>query len=187
MAWTFLDPTEETPLRTHVILAAACALAVAAAAAQAQTAAPPPANTAPPDKIDPVPVQPDASKPSAAAPAASAEDPLGVRSDVFVVRVAGPWKSEGRQGFSRVVGVNAGDRQRLYVQWLSEPDGAVVETKELVDEEAAKLAFGDVRAEPSDTGLSMFLDTAPDKDGLRDTWVLIVGEPGETRFGPATN
>lgn len=45
-----------------------------------------------------------------------------------------------------------------------------------------------MRAEPEDQGgVTVFLDTVPDADDIRDTWVLIVGAPGEVRFGPATN
>ena len=152
-----------------------------------------PSQTAPAEKIDPNPIGPDAPAPDAEPPAAedqaadAASDPLGVPANIFAVRVAGPWSAGEQRGFTRVVGVIDGERQRFYVQWLSEPDGHVVETKELEDEEAAKLTFGDVRAEQEETGVTVFLDTVPDKDGMRDTWVLIIGAPGEMRFGPATN
>lgn len=150
--------------------------------------APSPVPSAPPEKIDPGPMRPEEPAPPAKPDAPqAAEDPLGVAPNVFAARIAAPWEGAEGKGFSRVIGVIDGDRQRFYVQWLKEPDGAIVQTKELEDAEAAKLTFGDVRAEASDTGVSVFMDTAPDKDGIRDTWVLIIGEPGDTRFGPATN
>lgn len=152
-----------------------------------------PAPNAPAEKIDPGPVRPDNPAPltGPAEPAppqdAQAADPLNVAPNVSVVRISGTWDTADGKGVSRIVGVIDGGRQRFYVQWLTEPDGKVFLTRELEDEDAAKLTFGDVRAEPGDTGVTMFLDTVPDKDGLRDTWVLIVGAPGDVRFGPSTN
>lgn len=150
----------------------------AATPALAQAPAP---QTAPAEKLDPEPVQPGAG-------ASAARDEIGVPARVWAVRIAGGWEADGKKGFSRVIGTFEGDRQKLTVQWLAEPDGRVVDAKVLEDEEAAKLTFGDMRAEPEDQGgVTVFLDTVPDADDIRDTWVLIVGAPGEVRFGPATN
>lgn len=162
------------------------ALILAAAPALAQAPAPRgPSQTTPPDKISPDPVQP---APTAPPQGAAAGDAIGVPARVWAVRIAGGWEADGKRGFSRVIGTFEGDRQKLTVQWLAEPDGRVIEAKELEDEEAAKLTFGDMRAEPGDRGgVTVFLDTLPDSDGIRDTWVLILGEPGDARFGPATN
>ncbi|GLK69476.1 hypothetical protein [Hansschlegelia plantiphila] len=160
-----------------------------AAAAPAFAQAPP--VTTPPDKIDPGPVRPETPAPpeggSQAKEATPSADTLDVPARVFAVRVAGPWQADGKKGFSRVVGVTQDGAQHFYVQWLGEPDGQVVATKEVVDDEAAKVTFGDVRTEPGDEGVTVFLDTVPDKDGMRDTWVMVIGEPGDVRFGPATN
>jgi len=184
-------------MRRRLRLILAFAVGAAAAPAFAQTPpppAPPASPTAPPDKIDPGPVRPerpappDGGAPSPSADAAPKTDEvLGVPAQVIALRVGGPWEADGKRGFSRVIGVLNGDRQRFYVQWLEEPDFRVVETKELQDPDAAELTFGDVRAEPADTGVTVFLDTIPDKDGMRDTWVIVIGEPGDARFGPATN
>lgn len=160
----------------------AAGLCLLMSAAFAQTPSPP-SQTTPPDKIDPEPIQPSRSTPTVAA-----TDAIGVPAKVWALRIAGGWEADGKRGFSRVIGTFEGDRQKLTVQWLAEPDGRVVEAKELEDEEAAKLTFGDMRAEPEDSGgVTMFLDTVPDRDGLRDSWVLVVGGPGDARFGPATN
>lgn len=128
--------------------------------------------------------------PQAAAPVpadAAVGSAFGVPADVTALRVAGSWEADGKKGFSRVVGVTTADRQRFYVQWLSMPDGIVLQTTELKDDDADKLTFGDIRAEQENDGVSVFMDTIPDKDGMRDTWVLVIGAPGEIRFGPATN
>lgn len=161
--------------RTAITLA--FALSALPALAQA------PAQTTPPDKIDSGPVRPD--KP--AAPSSTAADILNVPSAIFALRRAGSWDADGAKGFSRVIGVTDGDKQRFFAQWLAESDGHVVATKEVVDEDAAKLIFGDVRAETGEDGVTVFLDTEPDKDGMRDTWVMVLGGPGDVRFGPATN
>jgi hypothetical protein len=184
------------------------ALLISCGAASAQTPpAAPPSSVAPAEKIDPGPIRPDkpvppetpappsSNEPGAGQtepanpdePKAETSDPLGVAPNVGVVRLAGRWDEGDRRGFSRVVGVDDGGKQRFFVQWLAEPDGRVVETKPLEDEDADKLTFGDVRVEASQTGVTVFMDTLPDSDGMRDTWVLIVGAPGEARFGPATN
>ncbi|RXF73918.1 hypothetical protein [Hansschlegelia zhihuaiae] len=141
----------------------------------------------PPDKVAPDPIQtPPGPAEQPANPAAM--DAIGVPAKVWAVRIAGGWEADGKRGFSRVIGTFEGDAQRLTVQWLAEPDGRVVGSKVLEDEEAAKLTFGDMRAEPEDRGgVTVFLDTLPDADGIRDTWVLIIGGPGEARFGPAMN
>ena len=132
--------------------------------------------------------------PAADQPAGEAErqpvagDKVGVPARVWAVRIAGGWEANGKKGFSRVIGAFEGDRQKLTVQWLAEPDGQVIDAVDLSDDEAAKLTFGDIRAEPEEKGgITVFLDTVPDNDGLRDTWVLVIGDPGDVRFGPATN
>jgi hypothetical protein len=160
--------------RTGLILA----FSLAFSPAVAQT----PSPTTPPDKIDPGPVRPVAPTP----PVISADN-AAVPAAVFVLRRAGPWEADGVKGFSRVVGIMDGNKQRFYAQWLAADDGHIVATKEVADDEAAKLTFGDVRAEPGDEGVTVFLDTEPDKDGMRDTWVMVLGAPGDVRFGPATN
>lgn len=170
------------------------ALAMGPGVAFAQAPSPRPSQTTAPDKIDPAPVQPDAQAPASEAEAQSPEgapaggDRIGVPARVWAMRIAGGWEADGKKGFSRVIGTFEGDRQKLTVQWLAEPDGRVVNAVELDDEEAAKLTFGDMRAEPEDRGgVTMFLDTLRDADGLSDTWVLVIGAPGDARFGPATN
>lgn len=183
---------EATLMPRSLLSVAALAALLASSAAFAQTApAPSPSPQAPAEKVDPDPVKPE--EPAPAAPEepeaeAPADDPLGVAANVTVARVASPWSTADGKGFSRVIGVIDGTRQRFYAQWLTEPDGRVIETREIEDNDAARLTFGDIRAERGSTGgVTLFLDTQPDRDGLRDTWVLILGAPGEIRFGPAMN
>ncbi|PZQ14895.1 MAG: hypothetical protein DI565_10610 [Ancylobacter novellus] len=172
-----------------IFLLATFAMTAPAIPAFAQTPSPPAPSEA---------TQPESDTPQAGAPAERQDDSpeaspaggdrIGVPAKVWAVRIAGGWEADGQRGFSRVIGTFEGDRQKLTVQWLAAPDGRVINAVELDDEEAAKLTFGDMRAEPEDRGgVTVFLDTLPDRDGLRDTWVLIIGAPGEARFGPATN
>jgi hypothetical protein len=177
-----------------LVFLTALAAATAAAPVFAQAPSPRgPSRTTPPEKISPDPVAPAAPAPAPAVTPPNlsqppAGDAIGVPAKVWATRIAGGWEVDGKRGFSRVIGTFEGDRQKLTVQWLAEPDGKIVEAKELEDEDAAKLTFGDMRAEPEDRGgVTVFLDTLPDADGLRDTWVLVIGEPGDARFGPATN
>ena len=166
----------------RIVLPAVLCLGVGADDLTAQTSAP--TQTTPPDKIDPNPIQPDVPTQRSPTPAEFAAIP----AKIWALRIIGGWEVDGKRGFSRLIGAFEGDKQTLTVQWLAEPDGRVVETKELEDEEAAKLTFGDFRAEPEDQGgVTVFLDTLPDEDGIRDTWVLVVGGPGDARFGPASN
>lgn len=165
-------------LRIALLVVPAALLLTAPALAQSRAQPPSPA---PAEKVAPDPIQPDAAAPAA-------RDEIGVPAHVWAVRIAGGWEADGGKGFSRVIGVFEGDRQKLVVQWLAEPDGRIVAAKVLDDEDAAKLTFGDMRAEPADQGgVTVFIDTVPDADDIRDTWVLVIGAPGDARFGPATN
>ncbi|WP_020178553.1 hypothetical protein [Methylopila sp. M107] len=164
--------------RASLVLTAALTMAAFPVLAQAPSPAP----------ALPESASPQQDEPKAADRQPSPGDKVGVPAKVWAVRIAGGWEANGRKGFSRVIGAFEGDKQKLTVQWLAEPDGQVIDSTELDDPEAAKLTFGDLRAEPEDSGgVTMFLDTIPDSDGLRDTWVLVIGDPGDARFGPATN
>lgn len=178
---------------TFVLIAALAATAAPPVFAQAPAPSAP-GQTTPPDKIDPEPIAPGSPAPADPAPERPnfaqppAGDAIGIPARVWAVRIAGGWEADGKRGFSRVIGSFEGEKQKLVVQWLAEPDGRVIESKELEDEEAAKVTFGDMRADPEDRGgVTVFIDTLRDADGLSDTWVLVIGGPGEARFGPATN
>jgi hypothetical protein len=108
---------------------------------------------------------------------------------VVLVRVVGPWTLPNARGISRIVGAADGTRMRLFVQWIADaPQGAVlVDTREVTPVAQRGLVFGDVRVEASENDASVFLDTLPGADGLKDTFVLHVRTPGDFRFGPATN
>jgi hypothetical protein len=129
----------------------------------------------------------------AATPAAAQQAPPGLVSTlpvtVVLVRVVGPWTSPQARGISRIVGIADGTKMRLFVQWIADaPQGAVlVDTREIAAVAGEGLVFGDVRVEASENDASVFLDTLPGNDGLRDTYVLLVQTPGQFRFGPATN
>jgi hypothetical protein len=108
---------------------------------------------------------------------------------IVLVRVVGPWTLPNSRGISRIVGAADGTRMRLFVQWIADaPQGAVlVDTREVTPVAQRGLVFGDVRVEASENDASVFLDTLPGADGLKDTFVLRVRTPGDFRFGPATN
>jgi hypothetical protein len=113
-----------------------------------------------------------------------------IDTTVFAVRVVSPWTDQDVQGFSRVILTAEGDTPRLYVQWVEEPaDGEpnIRTTIEVPDVAKEKLVFGDIRIEASNGEASVFLDTRPDTQGIRESYVLIVSGPGSVRFGPATN
>lgn len=113
----------------------------------------------------------------------------GLPVTVVLVRVVGPWTLPNSRGISRIVGAADGTRMRLFVQWIADaPQGAVlVDTREVAPVAQRGLVFGDVRVEASENDASVFLDTLPGADGLKDTFVLRVRTPGDFRFGPATN
>lgn len=107
--------------------------------------------------------------------------------DIVLVRAIGPWSQDGRKGFSRVVAIASGKGLLLYAQWL-ESNGEVFESKELEGADAApELALGDIRIETGPEDSSVYFDTPPDRQGMRETYVLVIGQPGDARFGPATN
>jgi hypothetical protein len=108
---------------------------------------------------------------------------------LVLVRVVGPWTLPDQGGISRIVAMADGTRMRLFVQWIADAaQGPVlIDTREVTDVVKDGLIFGDVRVEASENDSSVFLDTLPKEDGLRDTYVLIIQQPGQFRFGPATN
>lgn len=128
---------------------------------------------------------------SGSAQTAPAQPPLVANLPVTVVlvRVVGPWTLPDTRGISRIVAIADGTRMRLFVQWIADaPQGAVLtDSREVTEVAEQGLVFGDVRVEASENDASVFLDTLPKSDGLRDTYVLLVQGPGEFRFGPATN
>lgn len=129
--------------------------------------------------------------PPAAAQSAAATPPLvaGLPVTVVLVRVIGPWTQDEQRGISRIVAIADGTRMRLFVQWIADAaQGAVLaESREVLQVAQQGLVFGDVRVEASENDSSVFLDTLPKGNGLRDTFVLLVQGPGEFKFGPPTN
>ena len=111
-----------------------------------------------------------------------------VSHEVVLVRVAGPWSSEGRNGLSRIVATITGGKLSLYVQWLADGNNRVVETRELPGAaDAPQLALATIRTERDADGTVLYMDAPEDEQGFQETYVLIIGAPGEARFGPATN
>ncbi len=146
--------------------------------------APSPATpqTVAPAQTAPAPVAP------AAAPVANQPPSIGsVPTDVVMVRIVGPWEADGRKGFSRLVATAFGGQLSMHVQWISDT-GEIVATRELEGSaEAPQLALATVRAENGKENSAVYFDTPEDAQGFRETFVLIVGQPDDARFGPATN
>jgi hypothetical protein len=117
----------------------------------------------------------------------SADEGLGVPTDILMVRVLGPWAADGSSGFSRAIGKVSSGTLQLYVQWVSD-EGEIIQTHEIEQEaETPQLALASVRSETGDEESAVYFDTPQDDQGFRETFVLIVGAPGSARFGPATN
>jgi hypothetical protein len=147
-------------------------------------------SPATPQAVAPAPT----AAPTAPTPTAPAATPAGqppsigsVPTDVVMVRVVGPWDADGRKGFSRLVASAFGGQLSMTVQWISDT-GEIVATQELEGSaEAPQLALATVRAENGKDNSAVYFDTPEDAQGFRETFVLIVGQPGDARFGPATN
>ena len=102
--------------------------------------------------------------------------------DVVVVRVAGPWETATERGISRFVARMAGGRLSLNVDWISDA-GRIVQSIPIDTPPGAEnLPLARVRSESDPTDSAVYFDTAGG-----ETFVLIVGMPGEARFGPASN
>ena len=102
--------------------------------------------------------------------------------DVVLVRVAGPWQTAQGSGISRLVGRSAGGRVSLAVEWISDA-GQIVQSMPLAPAPGIEnLPLARVRGETGQTDSAVYFDTSGG-----DTFALIVGAPGEARFGPASN
>ena len=105
-----------------------------------------------------------------------------VSPDIVVVRVAGPWETANDRGFSRLVGQAAGGQLALSIEWISD-SGSIVKAMPLpMPPGAENLALARARGETGPADSAVYFDTPGG-----DTFVLVVGAPGEARFGPATN
>jgi len=101
--------------------------------------------------------------------------------DVVLVRVAGPWEAGGQRGFSRLVGTATAGSVALSVEWVSDA-GAVVQTMPLTSPQGSQtLPLARMRGETGPEDSALYLDTGD------DTFVLIVGAPGQAKFGSASN
>ncbi|BCJ90721.1 hypothetical protein IZ6_14560 [Terrihabitans soli] len=116
---------------------------------------------------------------------ASAQIPAptsSVSPSVVMVRVIGAWQAAGRQGFSRVVALGSANRITLSVEWIG-PDNSVVQALPLqVPPGAEQIPVARMRNQGGGGQTSVFFDTP-----AGDTFVLVVGGPGQANFGPATN
>jgi hypothetical protein len=112
----------------------------------------------------------------------SAAQAAGVDASIVLVRVAGPWQAGGRTGFSRLVVTGAANRVSLSVEWIGS-DGAIVQTQPLEALPGAEqLPLARIRNQGGGADTAVTFDTP-----AGDTFVLVVGPPGQAKFGPATN
>jgi hypothetical protein len=113
--------------------------------------------------------------------------PLNIPTDIVIVRVLGPWSAEGKTGFSRTIGKVSAGNLSLYVEWVTD-EGDVVETTQIEESaETPQLALATIRSDTGDEESEVYFETPEDAQGFRETFVLMVGKPGDARFGPATN
>lgn len=118
----------------------------------------------------------------AAASAQPAAPPVSVSPSIVLVRVAGAWQSGGQNGFSRLVATGSGNRVSLSVEWIG-PEGTVIKALPIqAPSGAEQLPVARMRNQGGDGETSVFFDTP-----AGDTFVLVVGGPGQASFGPATN
>lgn len=116
---------------------------------------------------------------------ASAQNPIppvSVSPSVVLVRVAGPFQSGGQVGYSRLVALGSGNRVSLSVEWIGS-QGTVIQALPLQTPPGAEqLPVARMRNQGGGGQTSVFFDTP-----AGDTFVLVVGGPGQASFGPATN
>jgi hypothetical protein len=112
----------------------------------------------------------------------SAASAASVDASIVLVRIAGPWQAGGRTGFSRLVVTGSANRVSLNVEWIGS-DGSIVHAQPLQTPPGAEqLPLARIRNQGSGADTSVMFDTP-----AGDTFVLVVGAPGEATFGPATN
>ncbi len=116
-----------------------------------------------------------------AAPAAALSQSAAA-PDVVLVRVAGPWQTATDNGISRLVARSSGGQIMLNVEWISNA-GQIVQSMPLNAAPGTEnLPLARVRGETGPADSAVYFDTAGG-----ETFALIVGAPGEARFGPASN
>lgn len=105
-----------------------------------------------------------------------------VAPGVVLVRVAGPWQTATGSGISRLVAHSAGGRISLTVDWISN-NGQIVQSMPIAPPPGAEdLPLARMRGESGPADSIVYFDTPHG-----DTFTLIVGAPGEARFGAASN
>jgi hypothetical protein len=105
-----------------------------------------------------------------------------VAPDIVLVRVAGPWQTAAGGGISRLVARSGGGAVALAVEWISD-SGQVVQSMPVAAPPGSEnLPLARIRNDSGTADSAVYFDTP---DG--NTFTLIVGPPGEARFGAASN
>lgn len=116
---------------------------------------------------------------------ASAQNPLppvSVAPSVVLVRVIGGFQSGGQQGFSRLVVLGSGNRVSLNVEWIGSQSTVISSLPLQAPPGAEQIPVARIRNQGGGGQTQVFFDTP-----AGDTFVLVVGGPGQASFGPATN
>jgi hypothetical protein len=99
-----------------------------------------------------------------------------------LVRVIGAWQANGQSGFSRLVATGSGNRVALTVEWIGSQNTVVHAQPLEAPPGAEQLPVARIRNQGGGGQTSVTFDTP-----AGDTFILVVGAPGQASFGPATN
>ena len=108
--------------------------------------------------------------------------PASVSPSAVLVRVVGAWQASGQTGFSRLVAMGSGNRVALTVEWIGSQNTVVHALPLEAPPGAEQPPVARIRNQGGGGQTSVFFDTP-----AGDTFVLVVGGPGQASFGPATN
>jgi hypothetical protein len=108
--------------------------------------------------------------------------PVSVSPSVVLVRVVGGFQSGGQSGFSRLVVLGSGNRVSLSVEWIGSQSTVIDSMPLQAPPGAEQIPVARIRNQGGGGETQVFFDTP-----AGDTFVLVVGGPGQASFGPASN
>lgn len=112
-----------------------------------------------------------------------------VGPEVVFTRTVGPWESEGRSGFARIVLARTGAREdtaRLHVQWIAvDPRTGrfqIIASEEVQEIFDWRLRLDDYRVERQDLSAVVLLEATILTSGQQGRYELIIRNPGDVQF-----